>query len=218
MMFSLLKKLLAGLTTALALGNPAIAAQDARSWIAEAKGRPAQWQQFGTLELPSGSIFIGDPSWGDDTHMRGAQPVPTAALEIWLLVDTAEDNVHALWLEATGTLPERQSSSLEFGIDSAYFAFGDIEVGRYLARLRELDSPEAPDSFEFFLPHIQKEGFKALQLQVPDQKLPVFAINTFNDGSLRAVWLAGSDQTFSGILIDITGRDPDGRYIDLLLD
>ncbi|MDO5606197.1 MAG: hypothetical protein Q4G25_13650 [Paracoccus sp. (in: a-proteobacteria)] len=214
MIRKLLLSLISGLPAQAA--TPATPPVDARGWIAAAAGHEgAYWQQDRRLELPSGAIFIGDPSWGDDYHLGGAQPVPAPALDVWLLISADQGRVHAVWLEAAGTLPARISAELDFGMDSAYFALGDLTTGQDLAELRNRDIEGAPDSFEFFLPHIQQDGFTALWLDVPPDGRPVLAINAGNDGSRRAVWISDAEGGFSGILIDVTGRAGDHRFIDL---
>ena len=212
----------AGAATLLSLvaSAPPASAQenDARDWLLEASGHSAEWRGFGPLSLPSGSIFIGDPSWGDDHHMRGAQAVSVDTLGVWLLVAKDGAQVHAAWLEADGGTPAGRTETLSFGTDSAYFAFGDLQTGQDLVDLRDLGLPEAPDSFEFFLPHIQNFGFTGKWLTVPPSDRPVFAVETKRDGGLEAVWLHSSSGGLSGILIDITGRAGDGRFLDKLID
>jgi hypothetical protein len=189
----------------------------ARAWIAAASDHSAAWVHASRFVLPEGKIFVGDPSWGDDYHLRGAREVPVRQLEIWFLVGDAEPTVHAVWLEAGGTLPASSGAMIEFGMDSAYFAFGDLATGRDLATIGDLGIAEVPSNFEFFLPHIQRTDFTWLTLEVPPRGGIVHAVNTRNDGGLKAVWLHDGNDGFSGILIDISGRASDRQYIDTLL-
>lgn len=189
-----------------------------RNWIVSQSGHDATWQNFGTISLPSGKIFIGDPSFGRDYHLRGAREVQVSELDIWLLISNSRNQVHTVWLEANGNHPSGISASIEFGTDSAYFALGDLSVGKDLANIGNLKNPEFYDSFEFFLPHIQDGGFAAIRLSVPPRNAPVVAIETNRDGGLKAVWAEDADQNLSGILIDITGRVGDNLYLDKLLE
>lgn len=212
------KQIFAGLFPALlAAGTAEADTGAARNWISATTGHAAEWQQIGTLPLPSGAIFVGDPSWGGDHHLRGALAVTASDLAVWLLRDREGGQNRAVWLEAAGTLPVQSAETIDFGVDSAYFAFGDRETGLALANIGDLELPGAPDSFEFFLPHIQREGFSHTRLEVPPTGAPVYAVNTGNDGGLRASWLRDAGGELSGILIDITGRASDRRHIDMLL-
>lgn len=188
-----------------------------RSWILDASEHNATWQAFGQLDLPSKTIFIGDPSWGGDHHLRGAQAVSSSQLDVWLLVSNEQNQVHAVWLEANGALPVRSSKSMDFGSDSAYFALGDLATGQALVDIGNLDLPAVPDSFEFFLPHIQNSGFTGMWLDVPPLNLPVFTVETKRDGGLKAIWAEDIEDNLSGILIDVTGRASDQLFIDKLI-
>jgi hypothetical protein len=193
-----------------------------RDWIQTVSGHSASWKKYDELNLPSGEIFIGDPSWGDDYHLHGARAVPVSKLDVWLFVsnekNTDENLVHTVWLEASATTPTKVVGAIDFGMDSAYFAIGDLTTGRDLANMRNLDLSQYADCFEFFLPHIQNYGFMGLWLNVPPKNQPVLAIETKNDGGLRAVWTEDDKGAFSGILIDITGRVTDQLFLDKLLE
>lgn len=193
-----------------------------RDWIANTSGRDGEWIDYGTISFPSGQIFIGDPSWGGDYHMRGVQDVPVDELRVWMYVSEVSNpklnQVQTVWLEALGTTPTTTRSRLGFGTDSAYFAFGDARVGHDLANIGDLGLAALPDSFEFFLPHIQNYGFAGIALKVPPNNAPVFAVETKRDGGLEAVWTEDSNGEFSGILIDIAGRASDGLYLDKLIN
>ena len=203
---------------AVALALPAASdASPARDWIDAAQGGAARWQELGTLELPSGRIFIGDPSWGDAYHMKGARPVEADELDVWLRVGEA-GGITAVWLEASGETPVRISAALPFGMEAAYFALGDKDTGSAIAALGEADLPDIPDGFALFRPVVQEAGFVADWVPVPPRKLPALAIGTGSDGGLHAVWTRDTAGKLSGILIDVTGRDSDGRFIDLLLE
>ena len=188
-----------------------------RNWILATSEHAAKWQPSGQLDLPSGTIFIGDPSWGDDYHLRGAKAVSVAQLDVWLLVSSNGEQVHAVWLEANGTLPVTVGEHIDFGTDSAYFALGDLATGQAIANIGDLNLPTVPDSFEFFLPHIQNFGFTAIWLEVPPNDLPVLAVETKQDGALKAVWTKDRAGDLSGILIDITGRASDQQFLDTLV-
>jgi hypothetical protein len=215
-------KCVAALLTFLAPAMESSAASsEGREWIETISGHSAAWKHQGALELPSGKIFIGDPSWGDGHHLRGAKAVPVNTLDVWLLVSRQEEKkknqVHAVWLAAADTKPSAITRSIEFGVDSAYFALGDLSTGQSLATIGDQGLPEIPDSFEFFLPHIQDSGFLAIWLDVPPTDQPVLAVETKRDGGLKAVWTENRNERFSGILIDITGRASDRRYLDTLI-
>ncbi len=193
----------------------------ARQWVQATSGHSASWKHYGEIKLPSGKIFIGDPSWGDEYHLHGAREVPVAKLDVWLFISEEENpqsnQVHAVWLEAAGTMPAKVGGAIDFGVDSAYFAFGDLTTGQELANMKYTDDSEHEDCFEFFLPHIQNFGFKALWLDVPPKNQPVIAVETKNDGGLTAVWTEDEAGNFSGILIDVTGRASDQFFLDVLL-
>ena len=202
--------------------GPAMADDSALDWISMAQGRAGEWQDMGRLELPSGRIFIGDTSWGDDYHMRGAHAVPVLALNVWVHVMPDDNQVSAVWLStpAGTTAPVQIMHRLNFGMDSAYFATGDAMTGTAIAELRnrEVMIPEAPDGFELFLPYIQAPDFVATWVKVPPDAGDALAVNTRADGSLQAVWTKDAAGNFSGILIDIMGRADDGTFIDTLLN
>lgn len=195
--------------------------ETARDWIIEMSGREGEWIDYGEIIFPSGQIFIGDPSWGGDYHMRGAKELPVDHLRIWMYVSEASNpkvnQVQTVWLEALGTTPKKISSKISFGTDSAYFAFGDARVGYELTNIGDLGIAQLPDSFEFFLPHIQNYGFTGISLEVPPNNSRVFAVETKRDGGLEAVWTEDVNGEFSGILIDVTGRVSDGIYLDKLI-
>ena len=196
--------------------------ETARDWIEQQTGREGEWIAYGEINFPSGQIFIGDPSWTDDYHMRGATKIPVDQLQIWMYVSEVSNpkanRVHTVWLEALGTTPKKTTSRIQFGVDSAYFAFGDIRVGPDLTNIGDLKLAGIPNSFEFFLPHIENYGFVGVSLEVPPSSSPVFAVETKKDGGLEAVWTEDGNGAFSGILIDITGRASDGLYLDMLIE
>lgn len=201
-----------------AAGPVAAGTSPARDWIATtAAHATAGWSHAERLDLPSGSLFVGDPSWGGDYHLRGALPVGVPGLDIWVLASDSGQRVHLVWLEAAGTLPVRPAETINFGIDSAYFAFGDLHTGQQLAAIGDHDPFVANDSFEFMLPHIQRDDFRWAAISVPPAGSPVHAVNTRSDGGLRAVWVLDAEGALSGILIDVTGRSADQRHLDLLL-
>lgn len=195
--------------------------QTGRDWIEAKSERAVTWLDFGTLHLPSGELFIGDPSWGDDYHMRGARSVPVDQLRVWVHVENPliprENQVHAVWLAAADTPPAKIVGKIDFGMDSAYFAFGDVTTGHDLVAIKGMNHPDFYDSFDFFLPHIQQYGFVGQWLNVPQSGRPTFAVDTKRDGGLTAVWTEDSDKAFAGILIDLTGRVSDRLFLDTLI-
>lgn len=210
-------KVISLLVAFVAMPMMAHAQSDAQNWITETSGQPGEWVNFGTMTLPSGVIFIGDPSWGDDYHMRGARGVPARRLDVFLHINVGENQVNAAWLEAGGGVPVRQVGMLEFGMDSAYFAFGDRRAGEALLDLPALGIEGAYDSHEFMFQYIGAADFMADWVQVPPDDMPVMIVTTRFDGGLGAAWALDDAGQFSGILIDITGRTSDGVHLDTLL-
>ncbi len=204
------------------LATPSFASADpARDWISAAQARTGEWREMGRLDLPSSRIFIGDTSWGDDYHMRGAHAVPVPALDVWLFVAPGDTQINAVWLAApeTSEAPERIAHRLDFGMDSAYFAIGDAATGTAIADLRNREEfiPEAPDGFELFLPYVQAAGFLATWVPVPPDAGQALAVNTNTDGGRQAVWTTAASGQFTGILIDVVGTADNGHFIDTLL-
>lgn len=206
------------LVSALTLLPGLAPAQTMRDWISAQSGHSATWQSCGSLALPSGTIFIGDPSWGDDYHLRGASPVSAQNLDIWVAVSQPDHRALTLWLEASTAPPATVTHHLDFGTDSAYFAFGDLAGGAALLALRDQTIPGAADSHAFLFPYIAAAPFICLFIPVPPKDLPVFAIDTRADGGLRAVWVADKTGAFTGIMVDIAGRASDARPLDSLLE
>lgn len=127
------------------------------------------------------------------------------------------EQINLVWLEAAGTRPDSVVGGIEFGMDAAYFAFRDRQAGVDLANIGDLELPEAPDSFEFFMPIVQRDGFSWAEVPVPAEERPIFVINTGRDGGLKAAWIKDGQGRLSGILIDISGRSNDGVFLDRLL-
>lgn len=42
----------------------------ARTWLSTTSARDFLWADLGELVLPSGGLFVGDPTGGHDYHMR----------------------------------------------------------------------------------------------------------------------------------------------------
>lgn len=197
---------------------------DARSWLRVASERAFVWRDMGELALPSQHIFVGDPTWGDDYHMKQTAPVDADRVTVWVFESGEEsDAFHAhtnalVWLEISGTPPTTRGLALDFGVDAACFAFGDLETGRAFTRLTELESAAGRgDSFEWIGPYINEHPNFARWLSIPPDGQPMFVASTGSDGGFSAVWLHDAQDSLSGILIDIAGRASDLRYLDKLL-
>ena len=204
------------------LATPSFASADpARDWISAAQARTGEWREMGRLDLPSGRIFIGDTSWGDDYHMHGAHAVPVSTLDVWLFVAPGDTQVNAVWLAAPeySEAPERITHRLDFGMDSAYFAIGDTITGTVIADLRNREEPlpDALDGFELFLPYTMAAGFVSTWVPVPKDAGQALAVNTNTDGGRQAVWTTAASGQFTGILIDVVGAAGNGQFIDTLL-
>lgn len=188
-----------------------------QNWIDKVASAPGKWTPVGDMQLPSGRMFVGDPSWGDDSHVRGALPSQAARFDIWLRLDPQSGRIQLVWLAAAGGVPVRRGQQIQFGMDSAYFAFGDAGVGQDLAQIGDLEPFVANDSFEFLLPQVQRPGFSWKVLPVPPGDGPVHLVNAFNDGSRAAVWLHDRSGAVSGVLIDVIGMAPGQGWLDKLL-
>ncbi|WP_104494381.1 hypothetical protein [Paracoccus denitrificans] len=198
-------------------GNAGPDATPARDWIAQASGRPGAWTDHGLLELPSGMLFVGDPTWGDDYHIRDPRRLATAALRVFSRSDEQGRNL-ALWLEAAGGEPKATGERIEFGVDAATVALGDLEGGRALVAWGESRLEKGlGDSFDWLSPILQEKMNFARWLPIPPDDRPIFIASTGMDGGLAAVWLLDERGSLSGILIDIAGRASDGQYLDTLL-
>lgn len=149
--------------------------------------------------------------------MRGALPAPVAGFDIWLRLDPQNNRIQLVWLGAQGGAPVQRGQQIEFGIDSAYFAFGDAAVGQDLAQIGAVEPFVANDSFEFLLPQVQRPGFNWTVLPVPPGGGSVHLVNTFSDGSRAAVWLHDRSGALSGVMIDVIGLAPGQGWLDRLL-
>jgi hypothetical protein len=192
----------------------------AQTWLARQSEREesAVWTQLGELTLPSGRIFVGDPTSGHDDHMQGARAAGVARLEAWTFQDRETSANHLIWLEAAGTVPVSKSQMLEFGVDAATIGLGDANTGDLFSALtdRELDAGRG-DNFDWIMPHIQESQHFAKWLTIPPNDLHMLIASTANDGGYAAVWLHDTSGALSGILIDITGRTSDQLFLDKLL-
>jgi len=158
------------------------------------RGQECKWKKLGPLALPSGRIFVGDPTGGHDGHMNGAQAVGADALTAWAFQDRSTGENHIVWLEATDALPTHKGAQLDFGVDA----------GR-------------GDSFDWLVPHLQISPNFSSWVKVPPAGLPMLLISTRADGGYAAVWLLDAQGTLCGILIDISGRASDQLFLDKLL-
>ena len=209
-----MKEIIAAFASVFSLAASTAKAETAIMWIDQNRVLKGGWEQHGVLSLPSGSIFIGDPSYGDDYHMRGQTQIAVESLNIHVLTGTNPKRTIALWLESAGTVPVTAGHRLGFGVDSAYFAFGDADSGQDIANIGNLGIPKIPDGFEFFLPHVIDGGFAYKTLGVPPNDRPVHVIGSNRDGGLEAVWLYDTAGDFSGILVDIEGLLPERKFLD----
>ena len=197
--------------------NENTTANPARQWIAEQSAHQAEWTDHGPLSLDSGKIFFGDPTWGDEYHIRDPRPAPAPELRVWTL-DAPDGRALVVWLEATGNAPVSRGPQADFGMDAAMFAFGDLAGGQALVTLGEqLQDEGKGDSYAWLWPQIESDRYYAKWLPIPPDDKPIFVVGTGMDGGLGAVWLLDQTNAVSGLLIDIAGRASDGRFIDLLL-
>ena len=188
----------------------------ARIWLVESAARPGNWHDHGQLALPSGSIFVGDPTWGDDYHIRDPRRLD-ASLQVFTRTAPEGDNL-LIWLEANGNRPAKTGDKIEFGVDAATIALGDLGAGQALVDLgTTLQDQGKGDSFEWLMPAIQEQRNFARWLPIPPADQPIFLVSTGNDGGYAAVWLLDERGALSGILIDIMGRQPDLKFLDTLL-
>ena len=189
----------------------------AREWIVETGARKGVWKDHGPIGFPSGRMFVGDPTWGDDYHLRGHMPVPDVPVRVWSYSEGGGINF-SIWLEAAGTLPASRGEALNFGVDAAVLALGDLETGEAFVALgeRRLDAGKG-DSFDWIMPHIQAAANFAKWLPIPPDNQPMFLATTNNDGGYAAVWLYDAGGALSGILIDLRGRASDLKFLDVLL-
>ena len=214
-LFSSLMSALAsiGLTTAPA---PAESLSPARLWLGESAARAGFWQDLGPLARPSGRIFVGDPTWGDDYHIRDPRPL-AGPLQVFTRTDPDGPNL-LIWLEANGNRPAATGDRIEFGVDVATIGLGDLGAGQALVDLGEaLQDQGKGDSFEWLQPALQQQQHFARWLPIPPEDQPILLVSTGNDGSYAAVWLLDERGELSGILIDIAGRQPDLKFLDTLL-
>lgn len=212
-------RILKALTTgSLISAAPAAAdtASAARTWIANASARPGEWREHDRLELTSGRIFVGDPTWGDDYHIRDPRAL-TGTLRVF--TRSAPEGYNLLvWLEANGNRPAHAGKQIEFGVDAATIGLGDMAAGQALVDLGEArQDQDQGDSFDWLMPYIQEQQHFARWLPIPPGDQSIFLVSTGNDGGYAAVWLLDDTGALSGILIDIAGRKPDLLFLDKLL-
>lgn len=211
----LLGTLTAGtLASAAPAGAEAVSA--ARGWIDTASARPGEWREHDGLDLRSGRIFVGDPTWGDDYHIRDPRPL-TGTLRVFTRSEPDGANL-LIWLEANGNSPTQTGEQIEFGVDAATIGLGDLAAGQALVALGEARQDQGQgDSFEWLMPFLQEQQHFARWLPIPPGDQSIFLVSTGNDGGYAAVWLLDSTGALSGILIDIAGRKPDLKFLDKLL-
>ncbi|MFK7938711.1 MAG: hypothetical protein AB8B82_04985 [Roseovarius sp.] len=190
----------------------------ARDWIVNAGQRTGTWRDHGRLALPSGRLFVGDPTWGDAYHLRGAKPAPADAVHVWSFGKGRNGLNYAIWLELAGTTPVKRGEMLEFGVDAAVLALGDYATGQAMVDLGDalIDAGKG-DSFDWISPHIQASANFAKWLPIPPQGQQMFLATTNNDGGYGAAWLYDDAGALSGVLIDLRGRASDQTFLDVLL-
>lgn len=156
--------------------------------------------------------------------MRASTALDVDSVRVWVFEsgpEGSEFEAHTntlLWLEVLGTPPVTRGSSLDFGVDAACLAFGDLETGHAFTRLSDLEYDAGRgDNFEWLLPHIQEKPHFARWVEIPPDSHRMFIASTGNDGGFAAVWLHDVQDEISGILIDIGGRASDLRFLDKLL-
>ena len=188
----------------------------ARQWITDSAARPGDWRELGQLALPSGQIFVGDPTWSDDYHIRDPRRLD-GVLQVFTRVAPEGESL-LIWLEANGNRPVKTGEKIEFGVDAATIGLGDLAAGQALVSLGEaLQEQGKGDSFEWLMPAIQEQQNFARWLPIPPENQPMLLVSTGNDGGYAAVWLLDDRGALSGILIDIAGRKPDLKFLDTLL-
>ncbi|MGH1367647.1 MAG: hypothetical protein ACRBCL_03455 [Maritimibacter sp.] len=189
----------------------------ALAWLQSQSETNGHWKAFGTLDFPSGQIFIGDPTWGDDYHIRWPQKAPADSVDVYVYRRLDGTNL-MVWLEVAGTTPATRGDSYDFGVDAASFALGDLSGGQALVALGERwQDMGRGDSFEFIAPHLQSSRTPAKWLPIPGSNTRIFLAGTGTDGGFAGVWLYDKNGALSGILIDIRGNPKTGKYIDTAL-
>lgn len=189
----------------------------ARDWIAGASSLHGTWHDHGTLHLFSGQIFFGDPTWGDDHHLRTAQKTPVDTLHLWIRSSNG-GRAQIIWLQAQDARPEFKSDRIAFGVEGQAFAFGDFDAGSALSEMRERnDVTDFADGCALIQSHLQAGSNAAKWITVPPEERPVFLVPTGKDAALTAVWCHSADGTFAGILIDVAGSRADGSFLDTCL-
>lgn len=205
----------------------ALADTAARDYLAAISERQGSWVDHGEVAFPSGQVFFGDPTNGDDTHIRTPRPAPAPDMRIFTYTyqfiwqgdgSTGEQN-GILWLEASGLKPVRKSERISFGADSAVIGFGDLDGGRALVELgRSWQDQGKGDSFEFLMPVLEEMPYMATRkVPIPESDTAIYLVTTGTDGGFDAVWLYDAQGGVSGILVDIAGRESDLKFIDTLI-
>lgn len=185
-----------------------------RNWLAQTCRLPGRWKNHGVLHLLSGQFFVGDPTWGDDYHLRTAQNAPVEQLNVWTF-GPPRGHAHLVWLQARDTLPVNKSDRIAFGVDEQAFAFGDLDAGLALAKIRESNEiTEFADGYALVQSHLKGEPKVTKWIHVPPENREVFLVSTGKDAALSAVWCHASDGALAGILIDVAGCAEDGKFLE----
>lgn len=203
---------------ALLTAGPTLADSPALAWLTAASERQGIWRKHGDITFPTKMLFVGDPTWGDDYHIRDPRQVPSDTGTLYTFEEPITRRNYLIWIAFTNEMPVATGETLGFGIDAATIGLGAFEGGQALVDLGEryIDQGKG-DSHSFILPHIDQPKSFAKWLPIPGSAERIFLVFTGNDGGSQATWLVDVNGDTSGILIDITGRASDGRYLDKLL-
>lgn len=208
-------------------GSASEVGQEARSYLARLSERQGEWIDHGVIEFPSGEIFFGDPTYGDDYHIRDPRSAPAPTAHLWTYSydfvwqgdgSTGTQN-GIVWIEVSGEKPVRKNERVGFGADAAVIGLGDLDGGRALVALGERwQDAGKGDSFEFLMPILQEGPYMfTKKIPIPQSDTAIYLVTTGTDGGFDAVWLYDADGEVSGILIDIAGCESDLKFIDTLI-
>lgn len=209
------------------VASVAIADAQSRAYLADLAERRGTWVDHGDIHFPSGQIFFGDPTNGDDTHIRDPRPAAAPKGRLWTHTydfiwegdgSTGTQN-GIVWIEFSGKMSVRKGERVGFGADAAVIGLGDLDGGKALVALGERWMDEGKgDSFEFLSPILLEGPYMfTKQVPIPQTGTSIHILTTGTDGGFDAVWLYDADDKVSGILIDIAGRESDLKFIDSLI-
>lgn len=203
------------------------AEEGALSYLADLSERQGEWVDHGDIEFPSGKLFFGDPTYGDDNHIRDPRTTPASTARLWTYSydfiwqgDGSKGSQNGtLWLEFSGETPVRKGERISFGADAAVIGFGDLIGGTALVALGERwQEAGKGDSFEFLQPFfLDGPHMFTRKVEIPQSDEAIYLATTGTDGGFDAVWLYDANGDVSGILVDIAGRESDAKFIDTLI-